>query len=188
MGIDVAYTPDVDLHARPEQTTKHGYKAVVSLAHDEYYSVEMRQALEQARDAGVNLVFLGANAIFRKIRLEPSPNGPFRHEVNYRVAEADPLNGVDASRVTTSWRNGPAPDPESALIGNLYEANAIGGEMVGVNGGWGIFEGTGLHDGDVLPGLVGNEYDRVTPESPTPPNIQVLCHSPAVVRGKDTFA
>ena len=188
MGIDVAYTTDVDLHARSDQTTKHGYKAIVSLAHDEYYSLEMRQALEQARDAGVNLIFLGANAIFRKIRLEPSPNGPFRREVNYRVAEEDPLNGVDDSRVTTGWRYGPAPDPESSLIGNFYESNPIDADMVVVDAGSWIFDGTGLHDGDVLPGLVGNEYDRVTPEAPTPPNIQVLCHSPAVVRGKNTFA
>ena len=189
MGIDVAYTTDIDLHARPDQTTSRGYKAVVSLAHDEYYSLEMRQALESARDAGVNLIFLGANAIFRRIRLEPSPNGPLRREVNFRVAEEDPLNGVDDARVTTSWRFDPAPNPECALIGNFYESNPIDADMVVVDAGSWIFNGTGLRDGDVLPGLVGNEYDRVTPEAPgTPANIQVLCHSPAIVRGKNTFA
>jgi hypothetical protein len=60
--------------------------------------------------------------------------------------------------------------------------------MVVVDAGSWVFEGTGLNNGDVLPGLVGNEYDRVTPEAPTPPTIQVLCHSPAVVKGKNTFA
>lgn len=188
MGIDVTYTTDVDLHARPEQTTAHGYKAVVSLAHDEYYSLEMRQALESARDAGVNLIFLGANAVFRRIRLEPSPNGPHRREVNYRVPEDDPLNGVDDARVTASWRYGPGANPESSLIGDFYESNPIDADMVVVNADSWVFAGTGLHNGDVLPGLVGNEYDRVTPEAPTPPNIEVMCHSPAVVRGKDTFA
>lgn len=188
MGIDVAYTTDIDLHARPGQTTVNGYKCVVSLAHDEYYTLEMRQALETARDSGVNLMFLGANACFRRIRLDPSPNGPHRHEVNYRVAAEDPLNGVDDARVTTSWRNDPAPNPESSLIGNFYEANPIDADMVVVDAGSWVFDGTGLNNGDILPGLVGNEYDRVTPEMPTPPTIQVLCHSPAVVKGKNTFA
>jgi hypothetical protein len=189
MGIDVTYTTDIDLHARPEQTTAHNYKAIVSLAHDEYYSLEMRQALESARDAGVNLIFLGANAVFRRIRLEPSPNGPHRREVNYRVPEEDPLNGVDDARVTSSWRYGPGANPEASLVGDYYESNPIDADMVVVNAGSWVFDGTGLNNGDVLPGLVGNEYDRVTPEAPgTPPNIEVMCHSPAVVRGKNTFA
>ena len=51
-----------------------------------------------------------------------------------------------------------------------------------------MFEGSGLRNGDVIPGLVGNEYDRVTPEQPTPEDIEVLCHSPVVVRGSNTFA
>src|SRR5206468_12041107 len=80
-------------------------------------------------------------------------------------------------------------NPEASLIGNFYELNPIDADMVIADAGSFVFEGTGLHNGDVLPGIVGNEYDRVTPEVPgTPPNIQVLCHSPAVVRGKNTFA
>jgi hypothetical protein len=38
----------------------------------------------------VNLMFLGANAGFRRIRLEPSEHGPHRLEVNYRNAREDP--------------------------------------------------------------------------------------------------
>ena len=87
MGLDVAYTTNIDLHARPEQIQAGGYKVVISLAHDEYYSVPIRQALESARDRGVNLMFLGANAGFRRIRLEPSEHGPHRLEVNYRGPE-----------------------------------------------------------------------------------------------------
>ncbi len=47
----------------------------------------------------------------------------------------------------------------------------------------------GLANGDAFTGVVGNEYDRVTPDSvPTPDNIEVLFHSPVVVKGKKSFA
>jgi hypothetical protein len=37
-------------------------------------------------------------------------------------------------------------------------------------------------------GIVGNEYDRVMLEFPTPDNIEVLAHSPVVCKGKRSFA
>ena len=57
--------------------------------------------VEAARDRGANLIFMGANASFRRVRLEPSTIGAKRHEVNYRVASDDPLYGKDNAEVTT---------------------------------------------------------------------------------------
>jgi hypothetical protein len=186
MGLDVTYTTDVDTHAHPELLLNH--RVFVSSAHDEYWSKEMRDGVESARDHGVNLMFMGANASFRRIRLEPSDLGPFRHEVNYRVASEDPLNGVDPERVTTSWRDDPSPRPESSMIGQLYECNPVDADMVvGESSSW-VFAGTGWTNGQVLPGLIGNEYDRVTPEDPTPETIEVLAHSPVVCRDVNSFA
>src|SRR5439155_24732065 len=48
--------------------------------------------------------------------------------------------------------------------------------------------GTGWTDGAQLPHVVGNEYDRVMPESPTPPNIEVLAHSPVDCERRHSFA
>ncbi|HEY5154367.1 MAG TPA: N,N-dimethylformamidase beta subunit family domain-containing protein [Acidimicrobiales bacterium] len=190
MGIDVAYTTNVDLHARPDQIAAGGYKAIISLAHDEYYSVPIRHALQSARDDGVNLMFLGANAGFRRIRLEESRHGPHRLEVNYRVAKDDPLYGKgDQSLVTAEWRSGPAADPEAGLVGNYYESNPVKADMVVVNPDSWILAGTGLKKGSRLKDMVQNEYDRVTPEvKGTPYNIEVICHSPVVCRGKASFA
>ncbi len=185
-GMDVTYWTDVDLHATPDRVRSH--RALLSLGHDEYYSTPMRRGLEAARDAGTNLVFLGANAVFRKIRLEPSETGPFRKEVNYRDASRDPITRTDPSEATVSWRSAPVNEPESSLIGNLYESNPVQADMVVVNTENWLFEGSGLRNGDVLPGLVANEYDRVTPERPTPESIEVFCHSPVVCRGKRSFA
>jgi hypothetical protein len=186
MGLDVSYTTDIDTHAHPELLLNH--KVFVSGAHDEYWSKEMRDGVEAARDAGVNLIFLGSNAAFRRIRLEPSDIGDYRREVNYRDASEDPLAGVDPERVTTSWRDPPAARPESSMIGSFYECNPVDADMViGEASSW-VFAGTKLKNGDKLRHLVGNEYDRVTPERPTPPNIEVLAHSPVFCRGVNSFS
>lgn len=186
LGLDVTYWTDVDLHERGNLATRH--RAVISLGHDEYYSTTMRDNLEQARDRGVNLAFLGANAIYRKIRFEPSPLGPNRRQVNYRIASEDPLDGEQPSQVTVSWRDAPSSEPESALIGQMYECNPVKADMVIADASAWLFEGTGLEKGDELPDAVGNEYDRVMPDQPTPENIQVLTHSPVTCKGKRSFA
>lgn len=188
LGLDVAYTTNVDQHERPHLMANH--RVIVSGAHDEYYSLEMRNGMEAARDRGVNIVFLGANAVYRRIRFEDSVLGHHRHQVNYRSAAADPLNGVDPRRVTTNWRDPPAARPESTLTGSYYECHKHGlaVPMVIVDEAAWMFEGTNVTHGQMWPATVREEYDRVTPEAPTPPRIQVLAHSPLVCRGRRSFA
>jgi hypothetical protein len=186
LGLDVTYSTSLDTHARPDAVGTH--KLWISPAHDEYWSLEMRNGVEAARDAGVNLMFLGANCMFRRIRLMDSPVGPNRHVLNYRVAALDPFHLVDPTRVTTSWREAPAARPESSIVGTYYESNPVAADMVIVNADAWMFAGTGVRNGDRWPMLVGNEYDRVTLEVPTPPSIEVLAHSPVTVRGLRRFS
>ena len=70
----------------------------------------------------MNLAFLGANAVYRHIRLEPSPLGDDRHEVCYKtdLAKEDPMWGVDPAEVTSNWPDGPVPRPEQELVGSQY--------------------------------------------------------------------
>jgi hypothetical protein len=186
LGLDVTYVTSVDVAAHPERLPTH--KAVLSLGHDEYWSLAMRNGVEAARDHGTNLAFFGANAVFRRIRLESSPLGPMRHEVNYRSAALDPDTGKDNAQVTTSWREPPAARPESSLTGVLYECNPVNVDgVVAAATAW-MFAGSGVRNGDHIPGLVGSEYDRVTPQVPTPGTIQVLFHSPLTCRGKRSYS
>ncbi len=186
LGYEVTYSTSLDTHAHPERVRDH--QVWISPAHDEYWSPEMRDGVEKARDHGVNLMFLGANCMFRRIRLEPSPIGPNRVQVNYRDPALDPLNGVDPARVTASWRDQPDPRPESSIIGTFYESNPVAADMVIVDPGAWMFEGTGVRYGEHWPNFVGNEYDRVNLNVPTPANIQVLAHSAVVCRGHHSFA
>jgi len=186
-GYDVSYFTDIDLHHRSAVLVNH--KAIVTLGHDEYWSAEMRAAAETARDRGTNLVFLGANAVYRAIRLMPSETGPFRHEVNYRVAKDDPMTGVDNSRVTVSWREAPVNRPESTLVGDYYQCNPVKADMVVSDPSAWVFAGTGLSTGDKLLGVVGPEFDRYDASAPAPPGpVQVLTHSPVRCKSDSTYS
>ena len=188
LGLDVTYWTDIDLHQHPERLLAH--RGLVSLGHDEYWSTRMRRGAEAARAGGVNLAFLGANAVYRHIRLQPSPTGPDRQEVNYKPWSVgdDPAWKTDPSQVTTDWRRPPLNDPESRLLGAQYECNPThAAGVVAQPSSW-LLAGTGVRAGSRLPGLVGDEYDRVQAGQPRPPGVELLLHSPVRCRGRASFA
>jgi N,N-dimethylformamidase beta subunit-like protein len=185
-GFDVTYWTDIDLHHRTDLLANH--RALLTLGHDEYWTLEMRNNVERARDRGMNIAFFGANALYRAIRLSPSSLGPFRREVNYRTTR-DPLYGIDDSRVTVSWREPPLNRPESSLVGTYYECNPVNADMVIADPSAWVFAGTGVVAGDRIPNLIGPEYDRYSPWAPLPPGpVQVLAHSPVRCGGKASFS
>jgi hypothetical protein len=176
-GLDVTYWTDLELHRSGEQLLP-GHRALVTLGHDEYWTLQMRAAATLGRDRGVNLAFLGANAAFRQIRLQPSPLGADREIVDYKTAAEDPLNGKDNRLVTVNWRDPPVNMPESSLIGQLFECNPAKANTVVVDASSWLFDNAGIHDGDTFANLIGPWYDRVNPAYPTPGNLEVLAHSP----------
>ncbi len=97
----------------------------------------------------MNLAFLGANAMFRRTRLAPSPLGANRQVICYKT-ELRPWIRCTASTidlVTSDWREPPHPDPESSLIGTLYEGYpAISDFVVHAPHAW-MFAGTGVRKG-----------------------------------------
>jgi hypothetical protein len=181
LTVPVAYITDTDLHADP--TLLEGAAAVLTPGHDEYYSTAMRDNLTAARDSGTNIAFFGANAIYRHIRLEPTPVGPNRLEIGYKDGSIDPIRAVNPDEATYQWRSGPNPRPESVLTGVYYQCNPVHDDMVVASPQSWVLSGTGLKAGDVLPGQVGEEYDQVTPLVPTPRPMEVVFHSQVVCRG-----
>ena len=177
LGLRLGYATDVDLQRDPG--VLDGAAAVFSLGHDEYWSPVMRAALTRARDRGTNVAFLGANAIYRKIRFGRTGLGADRLEINYKD-DTDPIGRTDPAQVTTQWREPPSSDNESSLTGTDYGCSPVHAPMVVVDPGSWLFTGLGLSAGSRLPGLVGSEYDRVYLGAPTPRPIEVLTHSPLV--------
>src|ERR1019366_9302149 len=165
-----------------------GFWAALGL-YDEYWSPPERVNVTAARDAGVNLAFLGANAMFRRTRLEPTALGTSRLVVCYRTSyQQDPMYGVDNTLVTSDWREAPHPDPESSVIGTLYEGYpTVADYVVAAPDAW-MFKGTGARKGTRFAALVGIEYDRVNPGSPLQRPIQILAHSPLTCNGVNSYA
>jgi hypothetical protein len=177
LGLDVSYTTDVDVSEHPQTVLQH--RAFVSLGHDEYFTLAMRLGLTAARDAGVNLIFLGANAAYRHIRLEPSGSGPDRLEVDYKDPHADPLFGTDNADVTPwAWRDPPNNAPESELLGEMWQCNPVRADMVVSDPSAWMYADTGLHAGSRIAGIVGPEYDHFDPYSPNPGDVTVVARSP----------
>ncbi|HEV7208835.1 MAG TPA: N,N-dimethylformamidase beta subunit family domain-containing protein [Mycobacteriales bacterium] len=185
LGLPLGYATDVDLSTEPHLLD--GARGLISLGHDEYWTRAMRTHATAARDAGVNIAFLGANALFRQMRFAASPVGPDRLEVDYKGVQGDPLRYSDPKDVTVNWREPPVAEPESSLTGTLYECNPVDAPLVINDPSSWLWSGL-VQRGRSIPHLVGSEYDRVNPGSPTPPGIQVLTHSPVTCRGAKTYS
>ena len=183
-GYDLSYISDVDLHEDPSPLLHH--RAYLSLGHDEYWTKEMRDGVERARNKGVGLAFLGADAAAWQMRFEPDSAGtPDRTVVCYKVATAnndlgrDPFYGQDNTRLTAQWRDPVLARPENALIGIMYSG------LIHRQQGfpWRVSSqvNSPLLDGtDLRPGqnygcdLVGYEWDRIFTNGSTPAGLQVL--------------
>ncbi len=187
MGLPLGYVTGTDIAADPHLLD--GASALISGGHDEYWAPAERAHVTAARDAGVNLAFLGANALFRRIRLAATAVGGNRLVICYKTSYlSDPLYGKDNALVTSDWRDGPDPDPESSLIGTSYEGYpAVAPYVVSTQDSW-VFAGTGVPAGARFGHLVGIEYDRVNPAYPVPRPIEVLSHSPLICQGVSSFA
>jgi hypothetical protein len=176
LGLDLTYWTDVDLHERPELLTNH--RCLFSLGHDEYWSTPMREGAASANAAGVNLAFLGANACYRQIRLEPSSIGPNRLQVCYKDAAEDPMAQESPALTTVNWDQAPVSNPESSLIGSMYQSVGAVANMVVTDASSWFYDGCNLNDGDTFPKVIQGEYDRYVPSMPGPRNVDVLAHSP----------
>lgn len=174
LGLDVAYITNVDLHLEPSLAASR--TALLSPGHDEYYSAEMRQALLDALDAGTNLAFFGANAIFRNIRLEDGDDGTgARRMVNYR--RNDPGSGGDPYRMTINWRDKPLSRNEAEIVGIRYGCAGARGDLRVVNAENWIYAGTGARNGDRVRGILGIEIDVLALPELTPPGLEVIAAS-----------
>jgi hypothetical protein len=91
-----------------------------------------------------------------------------RELVDYRDSAADPLNGhSDPKQVTgNTWAAPPASSPETDFVGEAYngflEPTVTEPLTVTDAAAW-IFAGTGLRDGQQLPGVIGSDVDSRQP-------------------------
>lgn len=184
---NAAWTTDID--ASSHLTDLSGARQIISDAHDEYWSVSERQAVEDAIQSGTNLLLTGANTIYWRVRLEPSTTGDNRHIVVYKDAALDPL--PNSPETTVKWRDEPFANSESALTGNQFEwmaascASGIRNWKITTPNWWG-YAGTKVEADQEIPGLIGAEVDQIVSASYIPANTQVIAHRKYTCRLKST--
>ncbi|MGL2962857.1 DUF4082 domain-containing protein [Flavobacterium sp. RSB2_4_14] len=144
-GYNVSYTTDVDMDKDPKQITPtatqttYGHKILLSVGHDEYWSIAERTKFENARDAGVHLAFFSGNEIYWKVRWEDD----YRSLVCYKEGTlGENLCGfkcdTSSSIWTGLWRDGSPTTysgsdggkPENALSGQISWGDATGSIVV----------------------------------------------------------
>ena len=166
-GPSPAYTTDVDVDRDPASLRRA--RLVVDAGHDEYWTARQRDAFEAARDAGSNLVFLGADIGSWQVRYADGR----RTVVAYHdTSEADPVGATGAFEARGR--------PPCELLGEqfqrfapLTEHHDLTVTAAGAADAWA--QGTGLTEGAALHDLVSYEWDAVQPGCATPP-LTVLFH------------
>jgi hypothetical protein len=187
LRLPLAFATDTDLAGRPGLLD--GARAVISLGHDEYWSAAMRDQLLRARDrTGTNLAFFGANAIYRRIRLERLAGVPNRIEVNYKSSSLDPIARTDPADATSDWPAGPHPDDGKQLTGGAYQCNPVHGDLVLSDASAWFLAGLDLPAGTRLHGILGSEYDKVVPGGDAAVNLVSLARSPVRCGGRHDHA
>jgi hypothetical protein len=182
LGLDATYCTDICVSEHPSILTKH--RAVVGLDHDETWTNSERKAVIEAFASGVNIAFLGAATLVRHARLQPSPLGPDREEVDFRNSSEDPVNGHgDPMEVTgNTWSSPPTSWDAASFVGVQYSGFMEPGQpnapLVVYDASAWIFKGTGLATGQRVPDEIGSDIDHLDPAGQVPPNLQVLAHSP----------
>lgn len=171
-GYDVSYATDVDVDTDPGELQRH--RLVIAAGHSEYWTMSERGAYDGARDAGVNLVFLGANTGYAQVRYEDSK----RTLVIYRSFANDPV--TDRAQATVTFRELGAARRECYLVGVAYQGGLLGPDETApdyiatyatATHPW--FVDTGIGPGTRLQGVVGYEWDSTVPGC-TPERATVL--------------
>jgi hypothetical protein len=145
LGLSINYATDFDLDRDPELSSKT--KALVFGGHSEYWTTQMRDAVEAAVDRGVNLIVLGGNTAYNRIDIK-----------------GETISGV------IPWRK--LDRPEITLLGSQYLALGFYRDMVVETNLWPFDV---LETGTVIAGVVGYEAD--TPITFYGPPVETIARS-----------
>jgi hypothetical protein len=176
-GYELTYVTSVDTHRG--RVLSGSRRAFMTVFHDEYWSSEQRNQVASELQGGKNFMFFSANSMYWRIRYEDAPDGR-----PARIWSCSKDTAIDPT--TVRFRDAPLNDPENALLGSMYEYfidTSTGLPLVAKNTTHWLYAGTGLRDGDQIPGMVGYEWDRVFDNGRTPPGLIRLSDSPVGTSG-----
>lgn len=177
MGYNINYTTDLDVHTSGPGYLQ-AYKGLIIGGHSEYWTKTMYDKIQQARDAGINLAFFGANANHWQVRMESSSSGIDGNRVLtcYKDENGSTFDPIKDSTTTKKWRD--LGRAEQTLIGVQHDINGWNLDtanqpplIVQTSSHW-AYSGTNFANGSAIPYLIGYEIDNLDPGYPKPPLLQ----------------
>ncbi len=166
LGYDVTYASNLDTHHEPAQLQR--VKGVLSVGHDEYWSIEMFQNMRRAIGAGINVAFLSGNAVCGRIQFDA------RTRAFERIGVYGPPEGMrDFVAMKSLAHERPYANE---LIGAHSTGPVTGGAdwICNLPDHW-LYAGTGMKQGDRVPGVIGWEWHG----DPAPiPGLEIVATGP----------
>jgi hypothetical protein len=156
-GYDVSYISNLDTHSDPASLLRA--KGWLSVGHDEYWSLSMFETMKRMVSEGLNLAFLSGNSICGVIDIRASSDGRSGRVIE-RVGRFGSPRKEEIEKgfpeEALFIKNGPN---EATLMGaqSTYPVTGGGDWTCRQPGHW-LFAGTGMKEGDGIPGLVGWEW------------------------------
>ncbi len=156
-GYDLSYISNVDTHTDAKGLLRA--KGLLSVGHDEYWSLDMFHNVKSAIAAGLNVAFLSGNTCCGVISMMPSA-AKVPNRVISRIGQYGPIQDAAVKNGFPELRdlkhNGPN---EATLMGARSTFPVTGGAdwICAQDKQW-LFAGTGMKKGDAIPGLVGWEW------------------------------
>lgn len=152
-GYTVEYVASEDLHADPSLLLN--YNLLIIAGHDEYWSKEIRDNIDNFISAGGNVAIFSGNTGYRQVRYAQNGRTMICYKSDFRL---DPFYNVDNQRLATEFGRIPVPNwPENTTTGlgwrnggfvNISTTNP-GRYTVYRTNHW-VFAGTNLADGDTF--------------------------------------
>ncbi|MBK8073982.1 MAG: hypothetical protein IPK24_00135 [Kineosporiaceae bacterium] len=185
-GLPVGFTTTTEADAHPSTLLNHN--GLIVPGHSEYWTTRLYDGVEAARNAGVNIAFLGGNQVYWHLRIERDLAGRAVTQTVYRQAALDPLAASDPLAATVRWTDPPLRRDQSQLTGSRFSGVSVYGPSRVMHADSWLLRGTGLTEGAVIARMAGNEVNSARPGAPTaadPPNVDVVLQG--MFSGRGTF-
>jgi hypothetical protein len=156
-GYDVTYISNLDTHTDAKGLRRA--KGFISAGHDEYYSLEMYHNLRGAISKGLSVAFLSGNTCCGVVDPRPGSAGG-RNRVYGRADYFGPRDEGMIKRFPSMAGFAYESPQEGLLLGARSNSPpCVGGAdwICSAPGHW-IYEGTGMKEGERIPGMIGWEY------------------------------
>jgi hypothetical protein len=182
-AYDVSYTGNGDTHA--DAAGLRRARLWISVGHDEYWTLEMHDNVKAAIAGGLNVAFLSGNTCYGLVDLHPGHGGAPARALR-RIGQFGPLEPRVVAEEFPEMAALPRRGPDEALLIGARSCYPLTGTAAWIctrEKHW-IFDGSGMRDGDRVPGLVGWEFHGMPAAIP---GLEVVAQGLIRRRGAPTY-